>query len=149
VKAAWKHNTDLAEKDLEGFFFNLYLQMAAEEPKRFRWHVGGDCPTLEYVRKVFELAELCPETNFLIFTKRYEWFNQVVGEREIPSNLSIKFSAWPGFDISNPYNLPVAWMEDKRDMDERIPEEAFHCPGNCRTCGVCWKKREDVIFHKH
>lgn len=149
TQAAWKHNTQNVKKDIKKFFFNLYLQLSAEEPRRFRWHVGGDCPSLEYVREVFNLAELLPSIRFLIYTKRYAWFNKVVGERDIPRNLSIKLSAWPGYKVPNPHNLPVAWMLDKRNPDDRIPTKGFYCPGNCRTCNVCWKKRNDVVFHKH
>ena len=149
VQKAWAHNTDLAMNQTTEFFRNLYYQLQAQQPRRFRWHVGGDCPSLEYVREVFNIAELCPETRFLIFSKRYKWITQVVDERNIPTNLSVKLSAWPGCKMHNPKNLPVAYMLDSRNPDPRIHTSVFPCLGTCKTCAVCWNQRDDVLFNKH
>lgn len=149
VKDAWMHNTQFAKQDVDGFFSDLYYQLQGLEPRRFRWHVGGDCPTPEYVTKVVELAELLPETSFLIFSKRYEWWSEVLTAMPRPKNLSVYLSAWAGVEFSNPLRLPVAWTYNPKDPDLRIPPKVFNCLGSCQRCKHCWQSQSDVLFNKH
>jgi hypothetical protein len=149
VHEAWKHNTILAENNVDKFFESIYYQMQVNIPRYFRWHVGGDCPSKEYVKGVVELAEMIPETNFLIFSKRYEWWSKVLESRPQPTNLSVILSAWVGVKLHNPLQLPVAWVYNPHDPDFRIPTSADNCPGNCRECHHCWNEKQDVLFKKH
>jgi len=123
-------------------------------PERFRWHVAGDIPNQEYLDYMRMIARLEKGTRFLCFTKRYEY-----AYTDLPDNLSIVISAWPGYSIVHvPYTarprrsgfLPIAWCQD--GTETRIPLGAYECPGSCAECGVCWELRKqgrDVWFHKH
>ena len=151
TQKAWAHNTKLA-KNVDKFFASLYYQLQVDEPRRFRWHVAGDCPTPQYVEGVIDLAEMVPETRFVIFTKRYNWWTKSLSLRRAPSNLSIYLSAWPGVKFANPLRLPVAWVLNPKEMDLRIPTNGYVCPGSCRECRHCWNGADggrDVVFHKH
>lgn len=113
----------------------------------FRIHVGGDFVSCEYAQMWADIATMCPNTNFLAFTKQRD----IIREIEFPDNFSLVLSAWPGSEI--PADLrakySVAWLDDGV---EEIPENALECPGNCETCGVCWslaKRGIDVRFKKH
>ena len=75
-----------------------------------------------------------------------------IGIDNIPENLKIIFSAWPGMPMENPHNFPVANVIFKGQQ----PEENWKiCGGNCAECacrGVgCWelKKGENIAFYEH
>ena len=150
VRAAWDNNLSLWQSDPATFESDLLgaLSKARKAPKFFRWHVSGDIVSLEYLRMMARVAESFPETKFLAFTKRYDIVNSFSGN--LPENLKIVFSGWPGLAMFNPYKLPVAWMQD--GSETRVPADALECPSNCEGCGMCWSLGElnkDVVFHKH
>ena len=132
-----KINTKLA-KDHAKYFAELakwFNEREAIGVPWFRFHVGGDCPTPEYAKSLVAFCKAHPTTRFLVFTKRYTWFNRF---RSLPENLSVVYSAWPGLPMSNPKNRPIAWLEDDRQPDDRIPDDAANCPGDCSRCMMCW-----------
>jgi hypothetical protein len=147
VQQAWAHNTVLAE-NVKSFMESIYYQLQIDQPRRFRWHVGGDCPTPEYIEGVIDLAEMIPETSFLIFSKRYRWWTKALAMRSLPSNLSVFMSAWVGVKMFNPLKLPVAWVKNPKELDMRIAK-GYVCPGDCRQCKQCWLANSHVIFNKH
>ena len=117
----------------------------------FRWHTSGDIVNMEYLEIMVEIARKATDIRFLCFTKKYELVNKYLETHEIPSNLKMVFSGWKGLVITNPNNLPIAWMYDHKDPDERIPQDALPCNGGCVQCMVCWKlgSGESVVFDKH
>ena len=134
----WNNFPQRFEEHLKGYFkgkINL---------KYFRFHVSGDIPSQEYLDMMFRVCAEAPEVKFLAFTKNYH-----LDFTEKPENLSVVFSAWPGFTLHNPENFPVAWMQD--GTEDRVPAEALECPGKCDTCGMCFllQKGQSVVFHKH
>lgn len=148
VRAAWDENTELALHDISSMKAQLLTYFSGmNAPRYFRIHVGGDFVTPEYAAMWAEIAERCPFTNFLAFTKQWDTVRDIVW----PSNVSIVLSAWPGTEI--PADLrdkfSIAWLDDG---ETDIPDNALECPGNCETCGVCWglaKRGIDVRFKKH
>jgi len=114
-------------------------------PAFFRWHVSGDCPDRLYAKMVVIIARNFPETKFLIFTKRYDWF-----KGRLPANLSVVFSCWPGLELPKSRSIPRAYMQD--GTETRVNGSELECPGNCETCGMCWslkKAGKNVVFEKH
>ena len=143
--AAYDRNLEIATNHREEFFQQVMQYLVKKQPVYFRWHVSGDMLDQDYVDNVVKVARLFPHTKFLAFTKRYEF-----DYTKKPDNLSIVFSAWPGVEVPNPNNYPIAWMQD--GTEDRIPEKAFKCNDGCDTCGVCWDLKtldKDVIFNKH
>ena len=121
----------------------------------FRFHVSGDIPTIDYLRRMIDIANRNQHCEILCFTKRYEYVNQLLAEGvELPDNLHLIFSAWVGLEMVNPFSLPEAHVRFK-DGSTTAREDAIPCGGNCTECaktdGGCWtlKHGEQVVFNEH
>lgn len=159
VKKAWDGNLAeaLQEPGHFGFFDSIesHLLRAKKLPRFFRWHVAGDILSEAYFRGIRRVASRFPTVKFLVFTKKHHHVNAVVAEEkakgfDLPANLSVVFSAWPGLQFENPHGLPVAYMQD--GTETRVPANAIECPGQCDSCGMCWSLASigrDVVFHAH
>ena len=138
-------------------FFNEvinYLNNGDVIYKYFRWHSSGDIINLDYLKGMIKTALACKQTKFLAFTKKFEIVNEYLANGgKIPSNLKIVFSAWDkDFTFENPYNLPIAYVEfSNKEKNPTIPQSAFKCNGECKSCKVCWflKKKQSVKFTQH
>lgn len=146
-------NSALAHNAIERYFFEI--KIACKAFRFFRWHIGGDILSAAYLAGMVDVALYNPHCNFLVFTKRYDLINAYIQDGgEIPSNLQVIFSAWPGAEMVNPYNFPTS---SPRFIDGSCaaPEGARECPGNCSECAVmgagCWtlKAGEGVVFNAH
>jgi hypothetical protein len=150
VRKAYNRNLEILKNDMDSYF--LQVKAAAMVTKYFRYHVSGDIPDMNYLDQMVKLAEDLPGTTFLAFTKQYNFINNFLQYAQIPSNLKIIFSAWPGMPMDNPHNLPVAHVIFKGQE----PDDSWKiCGGNCSECacrGVgCWelKKGEHIAFYEH
>ena len=145
VKNAWDHNWDLYNSDPDKYFSGIDSYLLNKQPMFFRWHVSGDIPNSYYLKMMVKLSKDYKGTRFLAFTKQYELFKGV----KIPKNLSIVFSAWPGYDMPKQNRFPVAYMQD--GTETRV-HNTIECPGNCESCGMCWSLKDigkNVVFNKH
>ena len=147
TRRAWDENTQLAMQDLPALEAQLNKYFAGlNAPRFFRVHVAGDFFNTEYAEMWARVAAAAPHTNFLTFTKQWDPIRNV----NFPDNFTVILSAWPGTtvpaDLRKLYR--VAWVDDGSGRDP-IPENALECPGNCETCGACWKLDRDTVFHKH
>ena len=91
-------------------YFNGIID-ASKGVEFFRWHSAGDIPSIAYFKSMVWVAERCPTTEFLAFTKQYEIVNEYLDAHKgiLPKNLHIVFSHWGNeFVPENPYNLPTA-----------------------------------------
>ena len=151
VWKAYMNNFQIMEENMHEDF--RQVTQAAATTRYFRWHVSGDIPNMEYFMRMALTALALPNTEFLTFTKRYDIVNEYLKNGvEIPNNLHIIFSAWPGMEMNNPHNLPVAHVIFKGQE----PADAWKvCGGNCTECacrGVgCWelKNGETIAFYEH
>jgi hypothetical protein len=109
----------------------------------FRWHVGGDIPNQAYFEGMKLVAEAAPNTRFMAYTKRYD-----LDYHNRPLNLTIIMSCWPGYKLPK-NSLPRFWVQD--NTENRVPADAFKCPGGCETCRKCWflKVGDNVVIQKH
>lgn len=109
--------------------------------KYFRFNVAGDIAGAigtKYFDLILNITEKYPFTTFLLFTKNYEMINTYISNGgKLPKNLSVVFSQWNNIKIDNPHNLPIAIV--KVNENTEIPENAFHCSGDCSECLDCWK----------
>ena len=143
VRNAWDSNFDLAKNDLNTFFNELDRYLNKKRPKIFRYHVAGDIISQEYFDNMKNIAVKYPDIKFLAFTKNF-----TIKYRNIPDNLSIILSIFPGMPIPK-INLPKAFMQD--GTEKRI-KTALECHGNCEYCGLCWELKnlnKNVYFNKH
>ena len=126
----------------------------AECVQELRINVGGDLTYVDF-NYIAEMAERCPRTDILFFTKSYDDINRFLDENEFPSNVKPIISRWCGLECSNKHNLPeshVLWPNGNTTAPEY---GAVFCGGNCTQCHWngegCWtlKKGESVIFEAH
>ena len=144
VRNAWSGNWNCYKKSPVDYWDSIRQYLSKKAPKYFRWHVAGDVVDQDYLDKMSEIARDNPDTTFLVFTKMYE-----LNYANVPDNLSVIISAWPGKELFNPSGLPVAYMQDGHET--RV-ENAIECPGLCQTCGMCFqlqKLGKNVVFDKH
>lgn len=153
VRNAYDNNLNLWLSDPDGF--ELQAVAAAYGSFYFRWHVSGDIVDMKYLGMMCRVANKLPRTHFLAFTKKYALVNSFLAAGNcIPSNLHILFSEWPGYNMNNPYNLPVAYVSFKSGVCN-APENAHECGGHCEDCAYvgknCWtlKKGESVVLKEH
>lgn len=153
VKNAYDRNLEILNaNDIEYWW---QVKQAAQAARFFRFHVSGDIPDAHYFHMMIELARMLPHTNFLAFTKQYNIINEFAdqfGADAIPENLKILFSEWPGMEMFNPYNFPVAHVIFK---NQEPRDEWKICGGNCQECACravgCWelKNGEHIAFYEH
>ena len=150
IAASYAKNWQIWLDDPEDYF--QQIAEAAWNARFFRWHVSGDIPTADYLRGMTKVAQECPDTLFLAFTKAYSIVNDLADM--IPENLRIVFSRWPGMPCNNPHRFPEAHVDFHNGACE-APETAYHCPGYCadcnRACSGCWhlKRGAAVVIDKH
>ena len=154
VHRAYVSNYDLLMSDPSTYWKDVEEQISLS--RFFRFHVAGDIPNAAYLSRMVGVAQRNERCDILCFTKRYEIVNDYLRSGlRIPKNLHIIFSAWRGWEMDNPYNLPEAHVK-YRDGTTTAREDAILCAGNCTECattaaGGCWtlKNGEQVVFHEH
>lgn len=152
TRKAWDANYIMATDFPELFFLHIHNELCKYKGKYFRWHVAGDFLSREYYARCCKLALEFPQIRFLAFTKQYDIVNYFADKKMIPSeNFNVVFSSWPAYKMDNPHNFPVAWMNDKAGVEDRIPADSFVCPGSCDECYACWGfgKGQSVVFTQH
>lgn len=153
VREAYQRNLRVLQDDPDSFWREVNAQIAVS--KFFRFHVSGDIPSAEYLEQMVRAAINYPDCQILCFTKKYELVNEYIyAHKDLPSNLHMIFSGWPGLDMDNPFNLPEAHVYFKDGTTTARPD-AKKCGGNCTECAItedgCWtlKRGEQVVFNQH
>lgn len=154
VAASYQRNLKILIDDPDGYWQQVKVAVALS--KFFRFHVSGDIPDSEYFDRMVCVAKDVSATQILCFTKKYEIVNGYIAfHGELPPNLHIVFSGWPGIEFHNPYNLPEAHVIFRDGNTTANLDIAKHCGGNCQDCAVtdtgCWtlKHGEQVVFNEH
>lgn len=143
VREAWSHNSHMWRDEPWNAFKTTHEWLAKHKPAYFRIHVAGDFLSQEHYGCWVSLANLHPDTKFLAFTK-----STSLDFSELPANLKVIASQWPGMPTWQ-NNLPRrAWVQD--GSETRIPDNAFVCPGKCDECLECWQDSTvDIVFEEH
>ena len=145
-------NAAIFEADRDRYFKEI--SKAASTQKFFRWHIGGDIVSTDYLNGMVMVAEENPNCEFLAFTKCFDIVNDYLDVKELPKNLHIIFSAWVGQKMDNKHNMPTSnpLFADGRTTAH---DGAVYCSGNCTECARtgcgCWtmKNGDEVIFPAH
>lgn len=145
VRKCYDRNTAAVLNDLEGFKASINSFLKTYKPRIFRIHSSGDFVTEDYFLAWLDIAKSNKDVVFLAFTKCYAMIK--AHRNEIPENMRIIFSAWPGMPIERADGIPVAWVDDGKE--NRIPADALECSGKCEDCAACWITEKDVYFRKH
>lgn len=154
-KNARSVNSQIYATDPERYFREIDAWLTLYYPRAFRWHVGGDIKSVEYLDNMVNIAVRHKEIKFLCFTKMFHIVNDYAEKGNIiPPNLKIIFSGWKGLDIPNPYNFPSAHPVFP-DGSTSAKDGAKLCTGNCTQClsenKLCWnlQEGEEVVFLAH
>jgi hypothetical protein len=114
--------------------------MAVKLQRFFRWHVSGDIVNDRYLAGMIRVALENPKCEFLAFTKAYQIVNTAIAAGAvIPSNLHLLFSAAPGVEMPNPYNIPechINFQDPAQNTYCGGAEYEYHCTGNCTECAI-------------
>lgn len=140
-------------RDIDNYFSQIWAAMSRRRiNKYFRFHVGGDIPSMMYFEYMVETARKFPDWIIWSYTKEYAIVNEWIRRNgSLPSNLTIMFSEWRGLPMDNPYNMPEFRVIFK---GENVPADCtWICPGCCDICKL-GKKRgcvagETTYAHEH
>ena len=136
--AGWNENYYLFLTNPDHYFNEI--SKAVKLQRFFRWHVSGDIVNGAYLAGMIRVAIENPKVEFLAFTKAYQIVNAAIAAGAvIPSNLHLLFSAAPGVDMPNPYNLPechINFEDPRKNTYCGGAEYEYHCSGNCTECAV-------------
>jgi hypothetical protein len=142
--AGWNENYMLFLRDPVHYFNEI--SKAVKTQRFFRWHVSGDIVNECYLFGMIAVARENPKCEFLAFTKAYQVVNSVIAAGyatgngyNIPENLHILFSAAPGVEMPNPYNIPechINFADPAHNTYCGGAEYEYHCTGNCTECAI-------------
>ena len=136
VMRARARNYSILIRNFRLYWEQLLEKLSHMKTRFFRFHVGGDIMTVEYLREMIKTARMFPNIVFWTYTKSHVIVNEFIRNRggnrrkAIPKNLSIMFSVWAGKPIENPYDFPVFYVFEH---GQEKPE-MFMCPSNCKWC---------------
>ena len=144
VMDARAKNYSIMHRSLEKYFAQIkeYLQKMKE--KFFRFHVGGDISSEEYLDGMVNVTNEVKNNNWT-YTKSQDIVNEYIEKhggnwKKIAPYLVIMYSKWGYAKIDNPYNMPVFWTIVE---GQEKPKDMYHCPGNC---GICIKNRRGCPY---
>jgi len=155
VIKAWGENTLLARENMDEFFHQLDIFFNENIVSVFRWHVGGEFFSKEYMRAVYEFCARHEDVKFYTYTKRFSWLEEL--DEYKPSNLVVNVSQWHN-NYSNPLNYPTF------EYDDGTIEEVAnlpHCPAvdkdghetgiTCAKCRRCFtaKNGNRIAVYAH
>jgi hypothetical protein len=158
VRERWDGNYKLYKADPAEYFRQIDSFLSDVRPEYFRWLVSGDVVDKGYMTGILGAAYNHPETNFCLFTKKYNILveltdtSTVAGDKLVlPKNLIILASGWPKHQIPDTIrdNYRIAWMQD--GTETRAPKNAIVCKGSCEDCLSCYNPRvkRDLILPLH
>lgn len=150
-RVAWESNWTMVSTARTAYFTRIGEAVVKRKTPVFRWHMAGDIPDGDYLRRMCGLARELPAVKWLCFTKKYDLAG--LYRTALPENLTVVLSMWPGVRVPPGIRkgFPAAWMRDPKAPDKRIPKDAVHCDGGCDKCLLCWgmKPGASVVFDKH
>ena len=152
VRESYQSNYELLKNKPDTYWREVEASIMMS--RFFRFHVSGDIPDEDYLIHMIEIAKRNQHCEILCFTKKYEIVNKILLLYPISENLHLILSAWKGFEMRNPFNLPEAHVR-YRDGSTTATSGAIECEGNCTECAItdggCWslKHGEQVVFDEH
>lgn len=153
VRNAYQNNLQILQSDPDTYWREV--EAAIMMSRFFRFHVSGDIPDMIYLVRMLGVAARQTHCQILCFTKKFELVNELLDSgAQLPSNLHLIFSGWPGLEMKNPHHLPEAHVKF-RDGTTTARPDAVSCSGNCADCALtdegCWvlQNGQQVVFNEH
>jgi hypothetical protein len=142
----------------------LLINRRNKEKGQFRWFDSGDLQHHDHLLKIIQVCEHSPQVKHWLPTQEHTLIlEHVVGNWEVPSNLTIRLSAVkkngpPPTELANYLNsfpnvkgfigtsnvgVTKVWKESK----DKCPSSLHG--GQCKTCTKCWAPVANVMYKKH
>lgn len=127
-------NSALHTKDPGRYWVQIESLVQALFVDNLRINVGGDISGND-LNGIISMCKYCPKTIFHVFTKSYKDCNRILSayDGELPANLKLIYSRWPGMKCDNPYRIPECHV-DFGDGKCEAPADSPICEGNCTKC---------------
>lgn len=151
IRASWEANQAKYEAgELGEIAEDIIAYVKKHKTPYFRWFVAGDIPSKAFLEEVMcRVANECPETGFMAFTKNYA---VLPIDGSLPRNLNIMMSTWKDYRPSETLKAiyPCEYFNDGSESC-RVPEDAIKCNDDCTNCLACWKIHagQSVVIDKH
>lgn len=135
VMNARAKNYSIMKRSIRQYFEQVKEGIKKSKEKFFRFHVGGDICSEEYLDGMVKVTNEILKHHWT-YTKSQDIINEYIKKHggnweKLAPNLVIMFSKWGYVPIENPYNMPVFWCIVK---GQEPPKDMYHCPGNCKIC---------------
>ena len=155
AKASRENNYKASKK--KDFVDKITTEILKSKVKMMRWHESGDCYNQDYLNKIIEICNRCPDVKFLMYTKMYdrlEWHNK-------PSNLVLYASLDPtSFSKMDSVNKCIFNISTIVDKEEDAPKgdnwyickpmkDTKHHNYCGEDCLVCWNGSHNAVWIKH
>ena len=161
-------NSAIHKEDPERYWSEMAMQVRAQFVTELRINVGGDLTNEDFFY-IEDMGKANHNCHHLFFTKNdygIAKFIEACGGIENTryfKNVHPVLSAWPGMELYNPYNLPVAHVKfPDGTCTAEDWEPIYLCGGNCSECfyhyaghnkkkSGCWGLEcgEAVLFDAH
>ena len=158
AKSVARNMVAIQRKGLRYFVDRMVAQIVKAACRFMRVHAQGDFdlkipgePDEAYMKAWAEIAQkVHAQTGCvtLAFTKEFDTLRKLIADGVMPNNpndvasfpLQIVLSEWAD-ELKAPEDLIAMGYHTSRaiyDVSD-LREGEFLCPGNCETCGMCWK----------
>ena len=152
VKACHLENWLAFNASIKNFESALDYLIKAYKARAVRLLVAGDADP-GFPAMACRLAAKNTNVVFQEFTKKYDLWNDQLETnlrftgKLLPDNYTLMYSVWPGYEMKNPYNMPLAVFVP---IGETAPVNATACGGCCSDCvkagaGCIGAKCGDII----
>lgn len=135
-----------------------------KEKGQFRWFDSGDLQGHDHLIKIIQVCKHTPQVRHWLPTQEHDLIEEhVLGEFEIPKNLTIRLSArkknQPGptalAKYLNSFKNVVGFIGTSNVGDKKLwLTSKDKCPSslhdnNCGSCSKCWGSVGNVMYKKH
>jgi hypothetical protein len=127
----------------DDFVQRIAGEIHALRVKRLRVHASGDFYSNDYVHLWEKIAQDCPDTTFMAFTRRGDFKESIMRLADLP-NFKVRESlddTSPEKEFRELYSAVIAgspW-----DFGQH------KCHGRCNECLYCWTRDGDVVMKIH
>ena len=110
---AYKRNLDVYLSNPDEYFKSVrrMFEIARDLKTGVRMMVDGDSPDVNHFKGVIDIAREFPTVPVIWMTKAYAIVNtycDTYTRESIPESVTVRFSAWKGYPMPNPYGFPVS-----------------------------------------
>lgn len=159
AKSVTRNMVAIQRKGTDYFIDRMTKQIVKTGCLLFRCHAQGDfnlqipnerpeAYMIAWVQIAKNVYEITGKTITLAFTKEFDTMRELIRRGILPNNprdvakfpLQIVLSEWAD-ELKAPEDLVAMGYHTSRavyDVKDVRPDE-FLCPGNCETCGMCWR----------